>query len=395
MAAGMSGTLYLAWRYIVWHRWKSAILVAAVTLVVYLPLGLQLVVERTASDITARANATPLLLGRRGSPLELVLNSLYFSSEYPQALNYSQLQELRESGLVDPIPLYVRFHSQQVPIVGTSLDYFDFRDLELARGRQLLSLGEAVLGTRAAQTLGVTLGDAVLSSPESVFDIAGVYPLKMPVVGILATCFCQDDAAVFVDLKTAWVIEGLGHGHQDLSSSQAAAAILKTEGERIVANASLVQYNEITPDNIDSFHFHGDLGGLPLTAILPVPRDEKSRVLIQGRYQSNDRMQMLSPREVIDQLLDTVFAIQRYVLVAMVMVAVATGAVVLLVFLLSWRARRGEQMTLLRLGGSRLAITSLMLAEALVVSLLAVFFAGILTTLTIAFGGALLQAVVL
>jgi putative ABC transport system permease protein len=156
-----------------------------------------------------------------------------------------------------------------------------------------------------------------------------------------------------------------------------------------------VQYNEITPDNIDSFHFHGELDGLPLTAILPIPRDDKGRVLIRGRYQSHDTLQMLSPQAVIGQLLDTVFAIQRYVLVAMVMVAVATGAVVLLVFLLSWRARRGEQMTLLRLGGSRTAISSLMLAEVLVVGLLALALAALLLGLTLMFGGPLLQAVVL
>ena len=67
----------------------------------------------------------------------------------------------------------------------------------------------------------------------------------------------------------------------------------------------------------------------------------------------------------------------------------------LLVFLLSWRARRGEQLTLLRLGGSRFVITSLMLAEALVVTLLALFLAAVLTALTITFGGPLLQAVVM
>jgi putative ABC transport system permease protein len=393
--AGVVGVLYLAWRYILFHRWKSAILVAAVTLVLYLPLGLQLVVERTATDITARADATPLVLGSRGSPLELVLNSLYFSSDTPRALRHAEVDALRRSQLAQPIPLYVRFHSQGVPIVGTTLDYFEFRNLQLARGRQMVTLGEAVLGARAAQALGVDLGGSVLSSPESVFDIAGVYPLKMPVVGVLAPRYNQDDHAIFVDLRTAWIIEGLGHGHQDLNTREAAGAVLKTEGDRIVANASLVQYNEITPENIDSFHFHGDTDALPLTAILPAPADAKSRVLIQGRYQSHETLQMLAPRTVIDQLLDTVFAVQRYVLVAMGMVAAATAAVVLLVFLLSWRARRGEQMTLLRLGGSRAAITSLMLAEVVVVALLALLFAALLTGLTVMFGGPLLQAVVL
>ena len=299
----MSGVWYLAWRYLLWHRWKAAILVAAVSLVLYLPLGLQLLVEQTARDMNARADATPLVLGGRGSPLELVLNALYFSDEQPPTLSYAVVTELRDSALVDPVPLYVRYHSQQVPIVGTSLDYFEFRQLQLASGRQLATLGEAVLGYRAASALGVGVGDFVVSSPESVFDIAGVYPLKMPVVGILAASYGPDDEAIFVDLKTTWIIEGIGHGHQELTRPEAASAVLKTEDDRIVANASLVQYNEITVANIDSFHFHGNDAELPLTAILPVPRSDKARVLIQGRYQQHESLQLLEPRAIIDQLL--------------------------------------------------------------------------------------------
>jgi putative ABC transport system permease protein len=391
----MKEVLYLAWCYLRWHRWKALILVTAVTLVLYLPMGLQQVVEQTARDMSARADATPLVLGGRGSPLELVLNSLYFSLEETAGIDSSVAEELRDSGLVEPIPLNVRYHSQQVPIVGTTLDYFDFRGLQVAQGRQLLTLGEAVVGAVAAEKLGVGPGDAVISSPESVFDIAGVYPLKMPVVGVLARSYSPDDEAIFVDLKTTWIIEGIGHGHQDLTRAEAATAVLKSEGDRIVANASLVQYNEITAENIDSFHFHGDSARLPLTAILPVPVDDKSRVLIQGRYQSHPNLQMLQPQLVIEQLLETVFAVQRYVLVAMAMVAVATSSVVLLVFLLSWRARRAEQDTLFRLGGTRAAIAALMLAEVVIVLGAAAVLASIFIVLTQLYGGPLLKAVVM
>ena len=391
----MKGILYLAWHYLLWHRWKAIILTAAVTLVVYLPLGLQTVVEQTARDMNARADTTPLLLGGRGSPLELVLNSLYFSQERPPPLQFDVVDAMRDSELVNPVPLYVRYHSQDVPIVGTTLDYFEFRQLNIGDGRQLISLGEAVLGAKAAQALDVSVGDAVISSPESVFDIAGVYPLRMPVVGILAPSYSPDDEAIFVDLKTAWIIEGIGHGHQDLTRPEAVGAVLESEGDRIVANASLVQYNEITPDNIDSFHFHGNTAALPLTAVLPIPRSDKARVLIMGRYQAHESLQILEPRAVIDQLLDTVFAVQRYVLLAMVMVAVATAAVVLLVFLLSWRARQREQDTLYRLGGSKSAIAALMLSEVVMVLGAALVLAAVLIVLTNWFGGSLLRAVVM
>lgn len=391
----MTGVLYLAWRHLLWHRWKSLILIGAVTMVMYLPIGLQLVIQQTATDMTARADGTPLLLGRRGSPLELVLNSLYFSLDTPAPLRYEDMAPLDGADGITPIPLYARFNSQGVPIVGTDPEYFRFRGLSIAQGRPLATLGEAVVGADAAEALRVTVGDTILSSPESVFDIAGVYPLKMPVVGILERRFNQDDHAIFVDLKTAWIIEGLGHGHRDLRERGAVGAILKTEDDRIVANASLVQYNEITPDNIDSFHFHGDSGDLPLTGILPVPADHKSGVLLLGRYQGHDQLQLLEPRAVIDQLLETVFAIERYVLAAMVMVAVATSAVVLLVLLLSWRARQDEQRTLFRLGGARGAITALMLAEALAVVVFSVLLTAVLSWLTLRFGEPMLRMIVL
>jgi hypothetical protein len=61
---------------------------------------------------------------------------------------------------------------------------------------------------------------------------------------------------------------------------------MSRDQDRIVANASLVQYNEITPENADSFHFHGDLSDYPLSAVLVVPNDTKSGVILQGRLEN-------------------------------------------------------------------------------------------------------------
>jgi hypothetical protein len=39
-------------------------------------------------------------------------------------------------------------------------------------------------------------GDSLISSPENFFDLAGVYPLKMMVVGILHESNSPDDNAI-------------------------------------------------------------------------------------------------------------------------------------------------------------------------------------------------------
>ncbi len=67
---------YLAWRYLAHHHIKAAILVGSITLIVFLPAGLNVLVDQSAAELTARAEATPLLVGALGSSVELFLSSL-------------------------------------------------------------------------------------------------------------------------------------------------------------------------------------------------------------------------------------------------------------------------------------------------------------------------------
>ena len=58
-----------------------------------------------------------------------------------------------------------------------------------------------------------------MSDPENVFDLAGSYPIIMHVRGVLAPTGTADDGAVFVDIKTEWLIMGIMHGHQDVEKA--------------------------------------------------------------------------------------------------------------------------------------------------------------------------------
>ena len=389
----MRSILYLAWRYLAYHRWKTITLVAAITLIIYLPIGLRVLVGQSSRQLTARAAATPLIVGAGGSPLELVLNTLYFGSDHPALTSHAEAERVSDSGLAIAVPMYARFTAQGRPIVGTSLDYFRFRGLQIEQGRDLAMLGECVIGSRAAEALGVGVGDAVVSSPENVFDIAGVYPLRMKVVGLLAFSDTADDDAIFVDVKTAWVIQGLGHGHQDLARPDAAAGVLGREGNRVIANASVVQYNEITEANLESFHFHGDLSDYPLTAVLAIPPDQRSSALLQGRYQSDDDLaQIVTPVVVMEELLGTILTVERFVVTGAVIVGLATLATAGLVFMLSLRLRRRERSTLVKIGGSRLAVASVLASEVVVVLVAGSALAAGLTFLTGQFGSVAIRA---
>ncbi len=358
----MSGALFLGWRYLAHHRFKSSILVASITLMLFLPAATRLLVEDSATALTARADHTPLILGALGSELELVLNSLYFHAELPAQFDNRFFIEARSTGFATFIPIHSKFSAQGAPIVGTSLDYFDFRRLRVGRGRQLGLLGECIIGANVAARLGLGPGNTIISSPESVFDIAGVYPLKMKIVGVLDPAGTADDDAVFVDVRTTWIIQGLGHGHSDLTKT-GVGAVLSRRDDMITANASLAHFAEVTPENIASFHFHGSDQSFPLTSVIVVPPDQKNATLLLGRYQDNEVLQLVAPGKVLDDLLETVFTVQNYVILGLAILSLATVAVITLVFLLGQQLRKGEFHTLSRIGASRGYISVLIASE--------------------------------
>jgi putative ABC transport system permease protein len=386
----------MAWRYLAYHRVKTSILVMSIMLIVYLPVGLKVLVDQSEEELTTRAATTPLVVGAKGSPLELVLNSLYFESDVPEPMRHAEAIRVGESRLARAIPLHTRFRARTHPIVGTTLDYFDFRGLRIARGRNMAVLGECVLGADVAERTGTGPGGYVVSSPKNVFDLAGVYPLRMKVAGVLERSHSPDDRVVFVDIKTAWVIEGLGHGHQDMSRPEAAPGVLRREGNTFIANASVVQYNEITPDNIDSFHFHGDTGGFPVTAVIVVPNDEKSSALLQGRYLSPEELvQVVVPTGVMEELLATILTVQSYVVTAVIVIGISTLATAALVFMLSLRLRRREIETMMKIGGARGTVLGVLASEIIAVVAVSVVLAAGLTVLTGLFGSEIIRAVIL
>jgi putative ABC transport system permease protein len=172
----MIDSLYIAWQYIRYNRIKTAVLVACITLITFLPFSLQLLLNESERQLMSRAVETPLVAGAKGSSLDLVMNTLYFGDDVPELITLAASDRIADADLALPTPMYVRFKARGNPIVGTTLDYFEFRGLKIDQGRQFAVLGDCVLGAKVAESLELKPGDSLVSSPESLFDLAGVYP---------------------------------------------------------------------------------------------------------------------------------------------------------------------------------------------------------------------------
>jgi len=392
----MIDSLYIAWRYIRFNRVKTLILVCCITLISFLPMSLQLLISESESQLMERANSTPLLIGAKGSSLDLAMNSLYFTNETPEMIDMGAATRIDESDLALSVPLYVRFKARGLPIVGTSLDYFDLRYLQVREGRQFVRVGECVLGARAAQELQLGVGDTIVSSPENMFDLAGIYPLKMNIVGVLEENHSADDLAIFTDLKTTWVIQGLGHGHNDVTKLKDPTLVMKRTERNVTASVKLYHYTEITDDNIDSFHFHGSTDGFPITAAIALPFDSKSEAILQGRFLSKEeQLQIFKPTLVIGELLETIFRIKNVLDAIITIVGGVTLLAIGLVFSLSLRLRQREVETIFKIGCDRAMIFQLLGAEIFLIVAMSACICAILVLWTNYFSADLVRIVFL
>lgn len=392
----MKGPLKLAWRYIMYHRLKTLIMIGCIFLTAFLPIVIGILLNQFNRKIISRADSTPAIIGAKGSDLDLVLHALYFKNRSSDTIAYSHVAMIREQGWATPIPVYSRFTAQGFPIVGTSLQYFAFRGLKVRQGEMLSMLGDCLIGSQVATKLALSVGDELLSDRENVLDIGGLYPLKMNVRGVLAQSNTPDDWAVFVDLKTAWILDGLGHGHEDLAKEKDNGKILGRDGDRIVASAAVLPFTEITKDNIGSFHFHGDMGDFPISAIIAVADNVKNETILQGHYDTaEESAQFAKPATVVRQLMDMVFQVKKFFDANAMLIAASTLLLLLLVVLLSQKLRQREMETMFKLGCNRGTIALLQLGELAFIFAIAGMLLAAAVGVVWHFSGDLVQALLL
>lgn len=376
----MKHTLLLVWRHVTHYWGRSLILVLCIALVFFLPIAVNLLVDHFEKDLRSRAASIPLMVGAKGSRYDLAINALYFRGRLNDRLDMAEVASIRASGLGLPVPVVTGQHAKGHPVVGTTLEYFERTGLVVLEGSLPLRLGDAVLGAAVADELGLGPGDHVSTDVQKLYDISASYSLRLRITGVLEPVHGADDRAVFTDVKTAWVVEGIGHGHADVEDV-GERAVLKKDGQNVAVDDSIFHAIQITDENIESFHFHGPPEGYPVTAVFVWPRDRKAQTLLLGRYSASKRAQMLTPSAVVEELLGFVFEAKRFFDANTVLVAVAAGLFLALIALLSARIRQREMETLARIGARRATAVKLQGLE-----LLGILLAGLVLAVLLSAG---------
>ncbi|MAJ29335.1 hypothetical protein CBD41_07950 [bacterium TMED181] len=365
----MSGPLLrLAWKSLVHHKVRSFVLVLCIGLLGVLPLAVEGLIDLYRTQLEARALTTPLVVGAPGSRSDLLIHALYFRGSVESSIPMRFARSVADEGRAIPIPLHIAGTVRKFPLVGTTPDYAPFRNLRFATGGPWPQrLSEAVIGSEIAHSEGLAVGDTVPTDAEELYDLGGGYPLVLKIRGVLEPTGTPDDAAIFVSLQTSWVVAGEGHGHVAVNPDIDFNLILENKSDNVTMNAAIVEAVEVTPENEDSFHFHGDPDDLPVTALLINAATNKERTLSRSKLRRDEELLVLDSEAELKSLLGIVLQAKAILDANSLLVLLAALLMLGLIVTLDIKVREREVRTLERIGAPRGFVARLLFTEVAIV----------------------------
>lgn len=401
--------LFIAWRNFRYRALSSFL----TTLSLMLGVGLVVVVMAIYGIISEAfvRNASVgynLVVGPRGSALQLTLNSVYYLSQPIENLPFTEYMEFfsakERAEMVkrfggDPalgerdgeyigfvaggyvIPLALGDYFGEFRVVGTTTDFFEKlrhgpevdQPFEFREGRVFQDFSvensyfEAVLGSRVAAQMGVKVGD--MMNPTHGDPDGKGHGQGFQIVGIMAPTGTPNDRAVFVNLEGFYLLEG--HA-------------------KPVPDDAIVVPPEEDPNNSGE-------------TLLTIPEREVTSILVrngnlmfapgmQNRVNESGRAQAAAPIGEINKLMTLIVGPLMKALLAITLITSVVAAFGVLVAIYNSMNDRKRDIAVMRaLGARRGSVTMVILFESLIIAVVGGFAGWLLAHFAIYSAGTFIE----
>ncbi len=288
-----------------------------------------------------------MVVGAKGSPLQLILSSVYQIDNPTGNVYLSDVQEIAQNPLVkEMIPLSMGDNYQGYRIVGTNKKYLEHFKAQFATGVLFKKELDVVLGAQVALNTGLKVGDTFSSSHglDAEGEVHGETQYK--VSGILEFNNSVIDNLVLTSLNSVWNI----HEHKEAEHSE-------EEGEPHEVEESDVSKREITSALIK---FRSPMG------LMSMPRN----------INQNSKLQAALPSIEVNRLFELLgIGIDGLQILAAVIMLIS-GISVFVSLYNSLKERKYEMALMLSMGASRTRLFLMLLLEGVLLALFG-FVAGV------------------
>lgn len=366
------------------------------------------------------AQGYDLIVGAKGSKLQLVLSSVFYNQDPVGLIPYEYYDLMRSSRysaeVKTAIPIARGDNYQGAPVVATTPEYFqsvtksDGKPYTLAKGEFFKNVDYygAVIGYAVAKKNKLSLGDEIRFGHSGGGRDEDLHePFK--VVGILNHTGSPNDRAVFVNL------EGFYKQHEHETTSETVNYALRDEevakkrAELGLADVTADAHDDHDEDGDDHDHDHeGHDHARRLTAILLITKDQEVAVaatkeqidsatvmpgveIAESDLVTPDRVQVVDtavtalPAKIEGELLeaqavapvqeiatffqDVIGNIQSVLIIFAIQVVIVAGVGMMVSIYNSMNERRQEIAIMRALGARRSTVMSIILLESILLSL--------------------------
>ncbi len=214
----------LSWKNLMFKPWNTGLSLLLFALGVGL-VSLLLLLNRQLQDKFEKNLAgIDLVIGAKGSPLQLILSSMYHIDSPTGNVPISKVKAFLNPGhplISQAIPISLGDSHRGYRIVGTSPEFPDLYNAQIALGESWSEVMEVTVGAAVADALNIQLGDTFKSSHGLVEDDDLIHhdAEAFVVVGIFEPTGAVIDQLILTSSQSVWAV----HDHEeepDMSESK-------------------------------------------------------------------------------------------------------------------------------------------------------------------------------
>jgi len=351
----------LAWKNIWFKPLNTILSVVLLTSSVAIITTLVLVEKQFEEKFSSNIDGVDLVMGAQGSPLQLILSSVYQVDSPTGNISYDSAKVWMQHPFVQKaIPLAFGDNYRGYKILGTTSDYLEKYGAKISEGKLFEKNFEVVIGSDIAKKLSLKIGDEFFGSHGDAAEgeVHDHYGYK--VVGIAKPTGKVVDNLILCTIPSVWQMHG-GHGEEE-NPSHGEEGHVHVEGE---------EHHEEIDMTLDE-------PGMEITAVLLKFRNKMGIVTWPRIIAQNTKMQVASPAIEVNRLF-SLFGIGISALQYLAYGIMLISGISIFIALYNTLKERQNEFALMRVNGAkRLQLLKVVMIESLLLCVVGFIFGTIL-----------------
>lgn len=362
----------LAWKNIWFKPLNTILSILLLTASVAIITVLILVEKQFEEKYQSNLDGVDLVLGAQGSPLQLVLSSVYQVDDPTGNISYDSVKVWMQHPYVKKaIPLAYGDNYVGFKIVGTTPDYIEKYQAKIAEGKMFEHNFEVVVGADVAEKLNLKLGDTFKGTHGSAAEGEVHDHGEYSVVGIVSKTGKVIDNLILSNIPTVWQMHH-EEGHEEVAENPAHG-----EEGHVHKEEEHVHSAECNHDSHES-DMTIDEPNMEITSVLIEFKNKMGVFMWPNIISQNTKMQAALPTYQMNRLFD-MFGVGLNALKYLAFGIMLISGISIFIALFNTLKERKAEFALLRVNGAKKhQLLLVVLLESILLCIVGYFFGTVL-----------------